>query len=279
MPSWFKKVFSSGAADPKAAPAVAVESSAQPVSTPPSVDNPALGKPDTSAYEEEPPKKRTIVQAPILVSEEDQSSYSDEISIKAQVDKEDQTCKLMVDRPVLDGLSAWFPGATWTVDTSPLAAKLFEISGVESVLLYNTTITLSQPDMDKRPWEDVAKEAGAVVRDFLKSGDDAVTPAFHESIPPMEEIRMKIQACIDLEINPGISGHGGVVTLERVEGNAVFLTMGGGCQGCAASAITLRQGIHTTFRNAVPQIGGIFDETDHTAGSNPFFKELPAEMA
>ncbi len=278
MPSWFKKVFSSGAAAPKAAPTVVHESPSQPVSAPPTVDNPALGKPDTSAYEEAP-KKRKVIQAPVLVAEDEQSSYSDDIKIKAQVDRDGQSCKLMVDRPVLEGLSAWFPGATWAVDTSPLASKLFEISGVETVLLYNTTITLTQPEMDQRPWEDLAKEAGAAVREYLKSDEDTVTPAFRESIPPMEEIRMKIQACIDLEINPGISGHGGVVTLERVEGNAVFLTMGGGCQGCAASAITLRQGIHTTFRNAVPQIGGIFDETDHTAGTNPFFKELPAEMA
>jgi Fe-S cluster biogenesis protein NfuA len=70
-----------------------------------------------------------------------------------------------------------------------------------------------------------------------------------------------------------------MVTLERVEGNTIFLTMGGGCQGCAASSITLRQGIHTTFRRAVPQIGAIYDETDHTAGTNPYFTQLPAGMA
>ena len=82
-----------------------------------------------------------------------------------------------------------------------------------------------------------------------------------------------------MEINPGIASHSGVVTLERIVGNSVFLTMGGGCQGCAASEITLRQGIHNTFRSAVPQIGGIFDVTDHAAGSNPFYSELPAGMA
>jgi Fe-S cluster biogenesis protein NfuA len=47
--------------------------------------------------------------------------------------------------------------------------------------------------------------------------------------------------------------------------------MGGGCQGCSAADLTLKQGIHTSFRKAVPMVGAIFDETDHTAGLNPYF--------
>jgi Fe-S cluster biogenesis protein NfuA len=83
---------------------------------------------------------------------------------------------------------------------------------------------------------------------------------------------------IDLEINPGIAAHSGVITLERVIGNTAFIKMGGGCQGCAASTITLREGVHKAFRDAAPQVGAILDETDHTAGSNPFYRNLPAGM-
>jgi Fe-S cluster biogenesis protein NfuA len=54
--------------------------------------------------------------------------------------------------------------------------------------------------------------------------------------------------------------------------------MGGGCQGCAASSITLRQGVEQSFRAAVPHLGALLDETDHTAGANPFFTELPVGM-
>ena len=92
-------------------------------------------------------------------------------------------------------------------------------------------------------------------------------------------IAEKVVKVIDDEINPGIASHGGFVNLERVQGNTIFITMGGGCQGCAASAITLRRGIHTAFRSAVPQIGAIYDETDHAAGTNPYFNEIPAGMA
>ena len=117
-----------------------------------------------------------------------------------------------------------------------------------------------------------------MIRTHLKSGAPAITDAFRAGIPPEAEVRRRIQTVLDLEINPGIASHSGVVTLERVEGNSVYLTMGGGCQGCAASSITLRQGIHTAFRRAVPEVGAIYDETDHKSGSNPYFKELPAGM-
>ena len=79
-------------------------------------------------------------------------------------------------------------------------------------------------------------------------------------------------------INPGIAAHSGMIRLDRVEGNTVYVEMQGGCQGCAASDVTLRQGIHQVFRKVVPQIGAILDVTDHSAGTNPFYTQMPAGM-
>lgn len=282
MPKWFKKVFAGGVAkaDSPGAPEESTQTliEPKPVVTPPSIEHPALGQPDTSQFEDDGPKIRTVVHAPIVVAEEEQSSWSDGIKIKARVDVDRTTCVFLVDRPVLDGFSAWFPDAQWTEGASPLATKLFEVDGVGTVLLHDFTVSIGMTDDTQRPWEELAPEIGGVIRSYLLSEQDPITGEFRASIPPEDEIRKKVQGCIDFEINPGIAAHSGVVTLERLVGNTVFLTMGGGCQGCAASAITLRQGIHTAFRNAVPQLGGIFDETDHTAGTNPFYSELPPGM-
>jgi Fe/S biogenesis protein NfuA len=35
--------------------------------------------------------------------------------------------------------------------------------------------------------------------------------------------------------------------------------------------VTLRQGIEATLRQLAPDIQGIMDVTDHSAGSNPYF--------
>lgn len=274
MPSWFKKVFADDAARPEAHPeipaaAAPTASTEQAVETPPD-----LGEPG-----EDLPKVRNIVNAPIVVPEEEQSSWSEEIRIKARVDQDGAACTFLIDRPVLEGLSAWFPEKMWATDVAPLAEKLFEIDGVGPVMLHETTVTVTHAKNGSDDWEPLAKEIGAAIREHLKSGEMVVIDDLRNNVPPEDEIREKLQTCLDLEINPGIASHSGVITLERVEGNTVYVTMGGGCQGCAASTITLRQGIHSVFRKAVPEIGAIYDETDHSSGTNPYFKELPAGMS
>lgn len=74
------------------------------------------------------------------------------------------------------------------------------------------------------------------------------------------------------EINPMVARHGGRVELVDVQDATVVLRMRGGCQGCGMATVTLRQGIETALRQAVPAIHGIRDITDHSAGSNPYYK-------
>jgi Fe/S biogenesis protein NfuA len=47
--------------------------------------------------------------------------------------------------------------------------------------------------------------------------------------------------------------------------------MGGGCQGCAVSAMTLRDGIARSITEAIPEVTEVIDTTDHEAGENPFY--------
>ena len=82
----------------------------------------------------------------------------------------------------------------------------------------------------------------------------------------------KVQQLLDQSVNPSLASHGGFATLVGVdEGNVVYLTMGGGCQGCAMSAMTLREGIDRSIRESIPEVVDVIDATDHTAGENPFY--------
>lgn len=81
----------------------------------------------------------------------------------------------------------------------------------------------------------------------------------------------KIHAILVDEINPGLAAHGGFARLVGVQDNVVYLEMGGGCQGCGMAAMTLRQGIETRIKEAVPEIIEIVDSTNHAAGSNPYY--------
>ena len=81
-----------------------------------------------------------------------------------------------------------------------------------------------------------------------------------------------MQDVIDRQINPGVGSHGGQVTLVEVKDGTAFMRFGGGCQGCAAVDVTLKQGVETAIRNAVPSISAIVDVTDHQAGENPYYQ-------
>ncbi len=80
-----------------------------------------------------------------------------------------------------------------------------------------------------------------------------------------------VQEVLDSQINPGVGSHGGMVTLVEVRDGAAYLRFGGGCQGCAAVDVTLKQGVETAIRAAVPQVTAIVDATDHAAGANPYY--------
>jgi Fe/S biogenesis protein NfuA len=89
------------------------------------------------------------------------------------------------------------------------------------------------------------------------------------------ELPQRVQAVLDQAINPALASHGGYAALVGIEETVVYVTMGGGCQGCAASAMTLRDGIKKMLLAALPELTDVVDATDHAAGENPFYTEAP----
>jgi Fe/S biogenesis protein NfuA len=87
-----------------------------------------------------------------------------------------------------------------------------------------------------------------------------------------DPVARAVQEVLDRQINPGVGSHGGMVTLVDVKEGTAFLRFGGGCQGCAAVDVTLKQGVETAIRAAVPSISAIVDATDHEAGVNPYYQ-------
>jgi Fe/S biogenesis protein NfuA len=90
--------------------------------------------------------------------------------------------------------------------------------------------------------------------------------------PATGDLADRVQHVLATEINPRIAAHGGAVELVDLDDETLYIRMSGGCQGCSASAATLRMGVERMVREAVPEIGEIIDVTDHTAGTNPYFQ-------
>ncbi len=87
------------------------------------------------------------------------------------------------------------------------------------------------------------------------------------------ELGDKVQLILDEQVNPAIAAHGGQINLVDVKGTEVFMEMTGGCQGCAMSRMTLRQGVERMIRQHLPEVTEIHDVTDHASGENPYFSQ------
>lgn len=191
------------------------------------------------------------------------------IKITAEVLQHDPaSCKFTVDRPLFRGGFVRFKGKE-RAKGSALAERLFAIEGVTAVQIQDQDVTVTrQPPVD---WRQVGPLAGAAIRAHLATGQPAVSEEAVKNAPAEDVLRQKVQKVLDEQINPAVASHGGTITLLDVKGNTVYIKMGGGCQGCGAADVTLRQGIEASLREQVPEVGEILDITDHDAGENPYY--------
>lgn len=90
---------------------------------------------------------------------------------------------------------------------------------------------------------------------------------------PMQD---QINYILYSDINPGLAAHGGEVKLiELVEedtGHVAILKFGGGCQGCSAVDLTLKDGVEKTLIERVQGLVAVRDVTDHSNTANAYYK-------
>jgi Fe-S cluster biogenesis protein NfuA len=179
-------------------------------------------------------------------------------------------CKFTLNRQVHRG-SFLFESAERAAG-SPLPERLFQIPGVTSVLIVDNVVTVGRkPGVS---WLELMKPIGAAIRSQLLSGAPTLLESRHAAGAggrTDEEVRGAVQELLDREINPSVASHGGKISVVDVRQGTLSIAMSGGCQGCAASQVTLRQGVEVMVRRMIPEIREILDVTDHSSGANPFY--------
>jgi Fe/S biogenesis protein NfuA len=189
-----------------------------------------------------------------------------DIKITGEPSTAGDSCSFKVDRPVLPDRSAHFAGPD-NAPHSALAAEVLALAGVDSVLIAENTVTVSAAhEMD---WP--ALGIGNIIRKHLRAGGPLVADVYFDALPSEGDLKWAIRDLLDREINPAVAAHGGFVELIDVKRNNVYLRLGGGCQGCGAADVTLKQGIAKAIRSLAPAVGEILDTTDHGAGRNPYY--------
>jgi Fe/S biogenesis protein NfuA len=140
-------------------------------------------------------------------------------------------------------------------------------------------ITVNQGDFKVFIEGDSLQKVQGRVIDYIAGPDVAgfvvrqPAPVSQEAPRPTGELAERVMQVLEHQVNPAIAAHGGSIALVDVKDNTAYLEMSGGCQGCGMARVTLRQGVERMLYQAVPELAGIVDVTDHASGRNPYFQQ------
>ncbi len=167
------------------------------------------------------------------------------------------TLKFLPGRPVLSTGTLDIPHVSGA-GKSPLAERLFGISGVAGVFFGSDFITVTKTDSD---WQHLKPAIlGAIMEHFMSGApilNDAAAGAdgsdeFFEGKDA--ETVATIKELIETRVRPAVANDGGDITFRGFKDGVVFLHMKGACSGCPSSTATLKHGIQNLLRHFVPDV-------------------------
>jgi len=140
---------------------------------------------------------------------------------------------------------------------SPLAERLFDISGVGGVFLGSDFIAVTKSDGD---WPQLKPAIlGAIMEHFMSGAPVVRSDATGEAVDEFfdegdAETVATIKELIETRVRPAVANDGGDITFRGFKDGVVYLAMKGACSGCPSSTATLRHGIENLLRHFVPDV-------------------------
>ena len=193
-----------------------------------------------------------------------------EIKIRGEPTADPQKCRFVLDHDVLSRASVTFKRDSDT-EKAPLARKLLKLPYIAEVNVTGQVVTLTGDNVES--WPAIGKEIGGIIREQLMSGEPAITEEAMDV--GNSDIFNEVNQLLKDDVNPSIASHGGVITLQSVSDGKAYVTMGGGCQGCSMSSVTLKQGVESYIVAKVDGVNELVDITNHSEGENPYYKGHP----
>ncbi len=194
------------------------------------------------------------------------------VSIRAETSVNDpDTCQFIVSRSLHPG-GPFFFGNKERAAGSPFGERLFALPGVANVLIAESVLTICKEPIAS--WSGLKAAIGTAIRTQLLTGIPAILEMHvHNGTQGRSdaELNTVVQELLDKQVNKSIANHGGKISIVEVRQGKLFITMSGGCQGCASSQVTLRQGFEVMLKRVAPEIEEIVDTTNHAAGKNAYY--------
>lgn len=172
------------------------------------------------------------------------------------------TLKFLPGQAVLGEGGADFPNAQ-SASSSPLAVRLFEITGVEGVYLGADFVTVTKSDAEQE-WQHLKPMILGAIMDHFTSGRPVMleggTSASGHSAGAAgatgddDEIIAQIIELLDTKVRPAVAQDGGDIVFRGYENGIVSVHLQGSCAGCPSSTMTLKNGIENMLKHYIPEV-------------------------
>ncbi|HEY5210840.1 MAG TPA: NifU family protein [Stellaceae bacterium] len=167
------------------------------------------------------------------------------------------TLKFIPGRAVMTAGTAQFADAEAAAARSPLAARLFGISGVAGVFLGSDFVSVTKDGA--QDWFQLKPSILAAIMEHYTSGQPVVlasaAPAGGgQSAEADDEVVSAIKELIETRVRPAVAQDGGDIVFEHFTDGVVYLQMHGACSGCPSSTATLKAGIENMLRHYIPEV-------------------------
>lgn len=142
---------------------------------------------------------------------------------------------------------------------SPLAQRLFGVSGVSGVFLGSDFITVTKSEGE---WPHLKPAILGAIMEHFMSGAPVLAENSAADIeeegeffaPEDAETVDTIKDLLETRIRPAVAGDGGDITFRGYRDGTVYLVMKGACSGCPSSTATLKHGIQNLLRHFLPEV-------------------------
>ena len=178
--------------------------------------------------------------------------------IQTEATPNPSTLKFIPGRDVLRSGTRDFRDRSAAERASPLAARIFEVDGVEGVFLGSDFISVTKGDGE---WQHLKPALLGAIMEHFMSGAPAVTDTVEAEVQDDGEyagedgeIVETIKELLETRVRPAVAQDGGDITFHDYKEGVVYLHMRGACAGCPSSTATLRHGIENLLRHFIPEV-------------------------
>ena len=150
-----------------------------------------------------------------------------------------------------------------TIKYSPIAEKLFDIDGIDIIMIGFNFISVTKSETVE--WEDLLEDIRDSIVEHLEDDLLVIDQQYLDDInkkrlESSSESEQKIKKILDEEIRPAIAMDGGDVEFRSFENGILTLLLQGACSTCPSSTMTLKMGIENRLKSEIPELVEVVQE-------------------